>query len=781
MLSFPRPAPSGKPQAAGDPFTPPPRQRRASAASASAGGARSPFTPSPASGSRSRRNGSRGRNQGSRRTPQSALRQRSSPAIGSGSAHGDARDESRSGATQRSRPADASRPAWDFTDTDMTRYQLAPEERLRRRLSRISKNRDEAASSLRDKFERMQEDIAPFVEVPAPREVWGHRRGVLEHMSPCFASRVPTGRAPTLAERKGQRQRPADVHAAKNFALAAPLGVSPSSAYTLAGGAAGVVREAHIADSEQRGARNPLEDALEAEIAQLLCAAGVPGDYAAAHDGGRYLNEPSTCCGAAGAPQYSFMRKVPSLSHRMEQDNLDSALEDIEDGADELEEQLSWWRRQQDSLLGFPRDSSSVPAGSSREGNINIETEIQAGEGTDGGGRHDMNSVKSGDEDSPLTAEAEAGELATESEWLQLPRVANEASTALHCPVAASQQPSLATSSATAVPQSDSLQLVRDGARLDVVGSGALAALVGAQVFEFTASENVPCKPEVPSVRLHQFSQILSATSCGDTSSVVGLQDSGIKQECLEPFDVPPRSDAEQQSTAQIPRGGGSHDGRGGLVDARTPRYVQSAESLPARSARAQTVRVTDSASASVSSGVTAALEAARAWAEDLAASTCDTPVAQNHPQEERVIRHEYVNGAQGQGRQDFGPGRSQDQLQAQGQAGGQSQEQALDLNAGHILDAVAGYADGQGGGQGQFQRQARRGRQAGPGGSPSAAARGRRPSGSPARRVQSVAAGVQVAAAASMPSSLPAVPPLPSQHWRRPIEVRSFSDLFNI
>eukprot|EP00933_Yihiella_yeosuensis_P009255 TRINITY_DN115099_c0_g1_i1.p1 TRINITY_DN115099_c0_g1~~TRINITY_DN115099_c0_g1_i1.p1 ORF type:complete len:711 (-),score=138.95 TRINITY_DN115099_c0_g1_i1:52-2184(-) len=89
------------------------------------------------------------------------------------------------------------RPNWDFTNSDMGRYKLNPAEQLRRQLTRMSKHHDEAAASLQWKLQQMQENIAPFLADAAPTSPEeSFVKPTSSHMSPCFASKVPTGRIP---------------------------------------------------------------------------------------------------------------------------------------------------------------------------------------------------------------------------------------------------------------------------------------------------------------------------------------------------------------------------------------------------------------------------------------------------------------------------------------------------------------------------------------------------------------------------------------------------------
>lgn len=199
----------------------------------------------------------------------------------------------------------------------------------------------------------MQENLAPFVPEaygPAPDAAADPKR---LHMTSCFASRVPTGRIPGSSS--------ADVRAksaqqtAKGAARCASKAAEPCT---------GDARE-RPSEPRQPWASFRAEDALcaalEDEIHDLADARGTAhdrGERRHAQDDGRF--------------QYRVMRKVqsskvPGAGARARPaakpsrvaaggragagwSDSDSELGEIEDTANQLEEQLSWWRKQMETL-----------------------------------------------------------------------------------------------------------------------------------------------------------------------------------------------------------------------------------------------------------------------------------------------------------------------------------------------------------------------------------------------------------------------------------------------
>eukprot|EP00931_Biecheleriopsis_adriatica_P009344 TRINITY_DN110414_c0_g1_i1.p1 TRINITY_DN110414_c0_g1~~TRINITY_DN110414_c0_g1_i1.p1 ORF type:complete len:708 (-),score=173.58 TRINITY_DN110414_c0_g1_i1:74-2197(-) len=261
------------------------------------------------------------------------------------------------------------RPGWDSTNSDMSRYKLNHAEQLRRHLLRMSKHHDEAAAQVQRKLRQMQENIAPFLPETEHFDSTSSVGASPAHMTPCFASRVPTGRLPEKGTAPSWRQC-SKLAARDRQEVAVP-------------------REAHESQRSHRGSelmrvepREEHDTDVEAEIDEFLHRQEAPVEPA----------------GRAGYPQYRFLRRVASSASSpasqvaalhatassqavaspprdLQPVNLfagksvareelscdsDSELGEIEDQAGQLEAQLAWWSRQRD-ILGC-QSASAGPA-----------------------------------------------------------------------------------------------------------------------------------------------------------------------------------------------------------------------------------------------------------------------------------------------------------------------------------------------------------------------------------------------------------------------------------
>lgn len=255
-------------------------------------------------------------------------------------------------------PEDRRLPTWDSTYSDMSRYRLSAAEQARRQALRISKHQDEAAKQVQRKLQSMQENIAPFLEAQGTTE-YGASSGSRApakrmHMTPCFASKVPTGRLLDAEQLRSPGGRAAEQ-------------IAPAGA---AGGAAWLVTD------------DPLDEALEAEIDSFFRS-----NPSAARPPPRVSTTAAatTAAGGEDAPQYRFLRRVrqgappprPEMlvcadvatagqhgeaperaSDEQRPPSTGADSEAQEDG--QLAEHLAWWRRQGD-LLRSPAAESAEP------------------------------------------------------------------------------------------------------------------------------------------------------------------------------------------------------------------------------------------------------------------------------------------------------------------------------------------------------------------------------------------------------------------------------------
>jgi len=312
------------------------------------------------------------------------------------------------------------KPDWDFTSSDMDKYKLSSAEQLRRQLLRISRHHDEAADEVHQKLKEMQENLAPFVEqykadqplrtsVDASDGV-GRKGGgaCARNLSPCFASRVSTGRLP---------DKPTEKVAANATAASAPQrtghGFRPKTSSGMAH------QDPSSADVDDDDAE--LDLALETEIEgflrknrqksqsggskkpqyRLLRKAQHPGDAQRSSISSFQSQmtssmspDPRDTRGVGQGPgaldnflaEWSMSDGLPSSGFRFGTpagqqllasggagegaSSSDSELSDIENAASRLQSQLTWWRQQEAHLLSATAEDSSkvVPAAAAAAG-----------------------------------------------------------------------------------------------------------------------------------------------------------------------------------------------------------------------------------------------------------------------------------------------------------------------------------------------------------------------------------------------------------------------------
>lgn len=253
------------------------------------------------------------------------------------------------------------RPVWDWSVSDLSRYRSSPAQQLRRHLLRISKHQDEAAKQVHRKLQRMQENIAPFVLDAPATQTDNNTDTRRPHMTPCFASRVPTGRMPEMESRDGRKKR--GCHSANMITCRRAEPADASHKFLLVESDSRTVDSTHV------------------------CGAGSPRDSPR-------VDIEDTGQGVAGAnagPHYKLMRKVQASKEVHQRDRFlasakrvptgerhrqqvrqsppspsDAELGEIEDSASQLEMQLTWWRQQMNGLVS--RTSSSWNSMSVRRG-----------------------------------------------------------------------------------------------------------------------------------------------------------------------------------------------------------------------------------------------------------------------------------------------------------------------------------------------------------------------------------------------------------------------------
>jgi len=272
---------------------------------------------------------------------------------------------------------------------------LSPAEQLRRHLLRISRHHTDASIEVQGKLKRMQENIAPFVNewntVTCNIESDVSKSKGTNHMTPCFASRVPTGRIPREAKDAkfsnmlgDDLDRMCGTRQSKGLKVwRSTYSESPPPSLSKSGRAGYRVnrREAWSPQTAQENACENTENlidedarltqALEEEIAHFFNS----------------LKDSTDHVGTGGPPQYRFLKRArqkgdagpmrTSARHASGanarfafgmQNESDSELAELEEDAGMLEAQLAWWRQHRETLLSFSEyPSQTVPIPSSRQ------------------------------------------------------------------------------------------------------------------------------------------------------------------------------------------------------------------------------------------------------------------------------------------------------------------------------------------------------------------------------------------------------------------------------
>jgi len=297
------------------------------------------------------------------------------------------------------------RPAWDFTSSDMSRYKLSPAEHLRRQLLRISRHRDEAAVQFHQRLRSMQENLTPFLhesQQQSNADVSCSSIKSPTHMTPCFASRVPTGRIPQESKAaRGSTQRlglefggqgfagrcgGAQHERSDNFMELSSHGQSLTSVqYAIEGiprqhpvvsGSASKPKTAQHDRALNEEVR--LAEALEAEIQNFFNSGGKTSDPRSSPPEYRFLRRKqqsqSSEVKATGHSSTSVLmdsqssnstRNVPTF--RSAPINSDSELDELEADAGQLEAQLEWWRKHEKIVGNFGISSPSSLRGQDTE------------------------------------------------------------------------------------------------------------------------------------------------------------------------------------------------------------------------------------------------------------------------------------------------------------------------------------------------------------------------------------------------------------------------------
>jgi hypothetical protein len=259
----------------------------------------------------------------------------------------------------------------------MNRYKLDPSQQLQRHLLRLSKHHDEASAQLHRKLKQMQENIAPFLPESE------HEVGVPpKHMTPCFASRVPTGRLPeTMLQSPSRREgRPSERASCSSYNQV--VEASGSSWFPV---------------SE---VQDPLDASLEAEIDEFLHRGpsastsrntAIPVYHTLRRSPAKSIQEPVTAAAfllnstpkrqtraeastvdpSSTVQSLTFDERSAEACFRPFADNselkpvslfsspspnrgmpneTDSELGSIEEKAEELETQLAWWKNHREIL-----------------------------------------------------------------------------------------------------------------------------------------------------------------------------------------------------------------------------------------------------------------------------------------------------------------------------------------------------------------------------------------------------------------------------------------------
>lgn len=252
------------------------------------------------------------------------------------------------------------RPEWDCSQSDLSRYKLSDAEQLRRHLLRMSKHHDEASVEVHEKLKQMKENIAPFLPDTAPDTSQANRKVQQIHLSSSFASKVPTGRlpGPPLAPRNGEAHNP-------RWPTAEAVDDLPDCR-------SNTPRPLPAATEEAAG----LDSALQAEIDAFLAGSAPPEHLASRSQAHGEVGRAPKGKHTEGKPRYSFLRKAagpstvtsPSSSlpgaskeksvgvvkpkvEKMEIQEQDLDLDEIESQASQLQAQLAWWQRQRVVVL----------------------------------------------------------------------------------------------------------------------------------------------------------------------------------------------------------------------------------------------------------------------------------------------------------------------------------------------------------------------------------------------------------------------------------------------
>jgi hypothetical protein len=260
----------------------------------------------------------------------------------------------------------------------MSRYRLSPAEQLRRQLNRISRHQNDAAAQVQRKWKSMQENIAPFIQ-----EDSGSNHTAAQRNSPCFASRVPTGRLPEdltgviaagghdiMVSRNSDEKelRAGDMSAIGNvWSLAyqsrskdEPKSNGDELPKDIRSRINAVELADDLLDEEAR-----LTEALESEIQMFFQKSGVKSEKEISDQRPKFrplrrihkqgIGETARC------RQTSEISRCPPRQLAKSMDS-DSEIGELEEDANMLEAQLAWWRWHKETLLRLSKhdDAESV-------------------------------------------------------------------------------------------------------------------------------------------------------------------------------------------------------------------------------------------------------------------------------------------------------------------------------------------------------------------------------------------------------------------------------------
>jgi len=296
---------------------------------------------------------------------------------------------------------DVQRPAWDYTSSDMNKYRLSSAQQLRRQLLRISRHHDEAAEEVHQKLKEMQENLAPYVgdQLSDLRGSFdaGHSQGRNDgvagglsntsssclvkprNLSPCFASRVSTGRIPDKVP-EGRQQLDRQIE--KRFYRKNTRAQVEEDMGAVDGADAGYP-DAHLEAAleseiegffrtsspsvaaaskpqyrlQRKGASKKETEHFSTFLeATLLPMLGLPEDEAHSHISLQQSSASSDWSELRnfvnnGIAEHSFQESEPALQRISSEGGDDIELFDIEHAASQLQAQLQWWRKQEAQLL----------------------------------------------------------------------------------------------------------------------------------------------------------------------------------------------------------------------------------------------------------------------------------------------------------------------------------------------------------------------------------------------------------------------------------------------